>query len=246
VYRYTFGNDSSFRMAKDRHVGFGGYKISSDKRYLLVARWLEPAPNELYAIFLDDAVETLVASDLLLYQLNMIGPSAFAFTGDGRRAVYVNHPYSGTSTVPVGGGAPTKISNGTGFAVSPYADRVATLDTSSVQEASSVYVSDPASSTPSFGYDSRGLIRAVTFVPADRGLLFVESATGGPERLRHLSFRDGAPTELAAWNNSNLALSQFPLGEMNPVYPVDPTGCYVVVDGDTPGAEGVSLALVPN
>jgi hypothetical protein len=33
---------------------------------------------------------------------------------------------------------------------------------------------------------------------------------------------------------------------MKPVYPVDPTGCYVVVDSDAPGAEGMSIVLVPN
>jgi hypothetical protein len=140
---------------------------------------------------------------------------------------------------------PTKISNGTAFAVSPYADRVATLDTSSVQEASSVYVSDPSNSAPSFGYDSSGSIHAVTFVPEDHGLLFVESRIDG-EYLRHLSFRNGTVTDLGKWTQSNLLLSQFPLGEMKPVYPVDPTGCYVVVDNDAPGAAGTSIALVPD
>jgi hypothetical protein len=232
-------------MATNRHVGFGGYKVSPDRHDLLVARWHEPAPNELWVVHLDDALESLIANDLLLYQQNMISPTAFAFTHDESRVVYLNHQYTGTSSVPVGGGAPTKISNGTGFVVSPYAERVATLDTSTVLETSSIYVSDPASSAPLFGYDANVLIRAVTFVPEDRGLVFVESRLDG-EHLRHLSFRDGAPTDLGTWTNTNLTLTQFPLGEMKPVYPVDPTGCYVVVDSDAPGAEGVSIALVPN
>jgi hypothetical protein len=245
IYRYTFGGTTSYRMATDRHVGFDGYKVSPDRHSLLVARWLEPQANALYAVHLDDGVETLLASDLLLYQSNMIGPTAFAFTWDGSRVIYLNHQYTGTSSVALGGGRPMKISNGTGFVVSPYADRVATLDTSTVLETSSIYVSDPASSTPSFGYDANALIRAVTFVPGDRGLVFVESRLDG-EHLRHLSFRDGAPTDLGTWAQSNLPLNQFSLGEMKPGYPVDPTGCYVVVDSDTPGPEGVSVALVPN
>lgn len=244
VYRYTFGDTSSYRMATNRHVGFGGYKISPDRGYLLNALLLQPGPNELYVTRLDDAVETLVASDLLLYQENQVGPIAFAFTRDGSRAVYVVHPYAGTATVPVGGGAPTKVSNGNGFAVSPYADRVATLETAMSKPGDSLYVSDPSSSTPSLRYDSSGSIKSVTFVPADRGLLFVESGT--PQRLRHLSFRGGAPTDLGTWTMSDLPLAQYPLGEMQPVYPVDPTGCYVVVDNDAPGAAGVSIALVPN
>jgi hypothetical protein len=231
-------------MATNRHIGFGGYKVSPDHRYLLVARWLEPAPNELLAIRLDDAVETVLATDLLLYQLNMIGPAAFAFTHGGTRVVYVNHQYGGTSSVPIGGGAPTRLSMGNGFAVSPSDDYVAILEASSNTPGATLNVSE-ASGSWSYGYNSNDSISAVTFAPAHRGLLFVETTTAGPRRLRHWSLRGGDPTDLATWRNSNLDLHQFALGEMQPVYPVDPTGCYVVVDSDASGAEGVSIALVP-
>jgi hypothetical protein len=247
IYEYIFGGTSSSLIASNRHIGAGGYKISPDGKRLLGAHWLGPAPNELYAIHLDDPGETLLATDLLAYQLNQLGQSAFAYTRDGSRVVYLNDKYTGTSSVPASGGAPTKISSGTRFLVSPYADRVATVESFPSRDADSLYVSDPANGAPSFAYDSNVLIGGVTFVPDDRGLLFVMSAatSGASERLRHLSFQDGTVTELGRWGSSVLAVYPDP-GEMQPTYPVDPTGCYVVIDHDSPGAEGTSIALVPN
>jgi len=60
-----------------------------------------------------------------------------------------------------------------------------------------------------FPTSSGTLIRGPTFVPGDRGLLYVESPmtglTGvGPTALNHLSFVDGRITQLGRWGRSQL------------------------------------------
>ena len=71
-----------------------------------------------------------------------------------------------------------------------------------------------------------------TFVPHDRGLLFVEERTGANRRLRHLSFASGRVTTLAEWTTSRLALPAFPAGIGIGTYPVGPNGCVTLVDSD--------------
>jgi hypothetical protein len=248
IYRYAIGDTVAMRVAGDRNIGFGGYQISPDGRTLLAARWTNSlTPNELYAIRLDGTGESLLAADLYQYQSYLAGPAPFVFTGDGTRVLYGVHSNGGTESLPVAGGPGTLISTGSGFALSPYAERVATLELSENRDKDVLHIGSPSGATDQFKFESKGSISGATFVPSDRGVLFIESTAGDQtQRLQHLSFRDGKLTLLGQWTSTALALSSYNVGSMPPRYPVDPTGCYVVIDSNLPGHEGVSLTLVPS
>ena len=131
IYRHVPGTGgSAVRVAQSRNVGTGGYHVSPDGTLLLAARF-PPASlmlNELYAVRLDGSGETLVASNLAPYQMTSPGVSAFAFSADGRRVVYVSNNFSGTATVSVAGGMITPLANGGTFAISPRGDWTAVID----------------------------------------------------------------------------------------------------------------------
>lgn len=248
VYRHDVGSTSVLEIATNFHVGFRNYRVSPDGSTLLGARWPgAQKPDELYAARLDGSTEIRLVDDLDAYQNNEFGPNVFAFSNDGSHVIYKKPGVTGTASVPAGGGAATTISSGSAFAVSPFADRVVTLETSPNGDGSVVRVGEPTSNVDRFKFMATGSIRSVTFVPADKGLLFVEMPSGGSLQLKHLSFRNGTTTPLGPqWDASLLALSGPTIGEMPPYYPVDPTGCYAVVDSDLPGTEGVSIALIPD
>jgi hypothetical protein len=253
IYQHVPGNgDQGSRLAANRHLGFGGYQISADRGWLLAARWSDTSPwdNELHGVRLDGGGEVLLASDLLAYQLNSLGLTPFVFTADGHRVIYNVNPRPGDSgasivSVAVAGGPIVKLSNGLAFTVSPFADRVAIIDRIPATQPTRVRVVVATTGAETFAIDSPDPIGQIAFVPDDRGLVFVESPSGGPSRLRHLSFADGNLSLLGEWSRSNLPKGTHPAAAFRSDLAVDPTGCYAVVDSDLPGAVGTSLVILP-
>jgi hypothetical protein len=247
--------DTSQRIAQNRHLGYNGYRISPDRSLLLAAVWTNMFPwaNPLYAVRLDGSGEQLLTDNLYAYQMNQIAVTPFAFSADGRRVIYVGPQDSngGISAAAVDGSTDTKIADGYGFVVSRFADRVAAIDIIAMRDQYTVRVVASATGAESFKFptNSGTLIRAPTFVPDDRGLLYVEAPTTGtgPTALNHLSFVDGRITPIGRWTRSQLPVLGYPIGELGPGYPaVDPTGCFAIVDSDLPESPGTSLVVLPD
>jgi hypothetical protein len=244
--------DGSQQIAQHRHFGFDRYRISPDGSLLLAALWsnMQPWDETLFAVRLDGGGEQLLTGRLYPYHLNQLGFTPFAFSADGARAIYAGSPSSaaGIFASAPGGGTSYQLSNGFAFAASPYADRVVTIEIGGDDEHHSLHVVAGTTGDEAFAYGANDLLRPVTFVPDDRGLLYVEwPNTGiGISRLRHLSFVDGHVSLLGQWQRTNLPVGVYPIGEMQPVYPVDPTGCFTLVDSDLPEALGTSLVVLPD
>ena len=154
------------------------------------------------------------------YHMNQIAFTPFAFTADGARVIYVGPQDStaGIYTASLDGSTNTRIADGYGFVVSPFADRVAAIDAVSMRDQSIVRVVASATGSGSFKFttSSGTLIRAPTFVPGDRGLLYVEAPIpgGGPMALNYLSFVDGRATPIGRWTRSQLPVLGYPIGEI--------------------------------
>jgi len=245
-------NATSQLVAQDRHFGFRGYRISPDGSRALAAQWpatrQPPFATDLFAIRVDGAVgETLLANDLLPYDLSQLGISPFTFTADGGRVVFM----ASSSTAPMGvfavqsiGGDRRQLALGNAFAVSPYADRVAIIETNSSSNKQAIHFVAAATGVEAFTASSDSAVGGVAFVAGDRGLVYVERAS--PNRLHHVSFVDGGNTTIAAWNRSQIPLGDGPQGEIRTGYPVDPTGCFTIVDSDVPESAGTSLVVLPD
>ena len=119
-------------VAQSRHFGFDGYRISPDRSLVLAATWTNMFPwaNTLYAVRLDGSGEQLLTDKMYAYHMNQIGITPFAFTADGTRVIYVGPQDStaGIYAASLDGSTNTKIADGYGFVVSPFADRVAAID----------------------------------------------------------------------------------------------------------------------
>jgi len=97
------------------------------------------------------------------------------------------------------------------------------------------------------GASLRGAVSQPTFTPDARALVFVDSSSSGASRrLRYLSIPDGNSTELGQWKSSLLA-QQYGSSCNDPrtPYPIDPSGCFLLVDSDVSPGPGTSLVLLP-
>jgi hypothetical protein len=98
--------------------------------------------------------------------------------------------------------------------------------------------------TLSFATD--GAIGVANFAPDGHGILFVESKTSDNFKLRFLSTVYPGSTILGEWTSTNLWMTA---GDISPVlgaYPVDPTGCFTIIDTDLAPGPGTRLVLLPN
>jgi hypothetical protein len=246
IYRHDPGTGGgAVRVAESRNVGLGGYHVSPDGTLLLAARFPPASPmlNELYAVRLDGSGETLVARNLAPYHTSSAAVSVFAFSADGSRVVYVSNNFSGTFTVSVAGGMITPLASGGTFALSPRGDWMAVIDPmDATKDIDTVQLFDADSETEvkSFGASAT---EGLTFLPDGRGLLFVGKRPGAPQRLFQYSVASEATATLAEWTTSQYWTSGVASGELPPSagYPIDPTGCYAVVDSEA----GTSLVLLP-
>ena len=244
IYRHAPGTGgSAVRVAQSRNVGTGGYHVSPDGTLLLAARFPPASPmlNELYAVRLDGSGETLVASNLAPYQTS--GVSAFAFSTDGRRVVYVSNNFSGTATVSVAGGMITPLASGGTFAISPRGDWMAVIDPMNTTKPIDTVQLIAVGAAGEVGPFGASATQGLTFLPDGRGLLYVAKRTGEPHRLLQFSVASSTIASLAEWTMSRYWTSGLTSGELPPSagYPIDPTGCYAVVDNES----GTSLVLLP-
>jgi hypothetical protein len=226
-------------------VGTGGYHVSPDGTLLLAARF-PPASqmlNELYAVRLDGSGETLVASNLAPYQRPSVAVSAFAFSADGRRVVYVGNNFSGTFTVSVAGGVITPLASGGTFAISPGDDWMAVIDRMDPATGFDTVRLFEVGTESQAGMFGASATQGLTFLPDGRGLVYVGKRTDEPQRLFQYSVASETTATLAEWTTSRYWTSGLTSGELPPSlgYPVDPTGCYAVVDSEA----GTSLVLLP-
>ena len=104
-----------------------------------------------------------------------------------------------------------------------------------------------ASGAKQFTIEVTGEVSFASFVPRDRGLLYVQTSVdkvlGTTSELRHLSFASGNVTWLAWWSSTTLPLYSYPLGIFSQEYPVDPNGCFAVVDSDFDSTASRLVAL---
>jgi hypothetical protein len=242
----------SQRIAQGRNFGLRGYRISPDGSTVLAALFANATPwnNTLYAERLDGGGELVLASDLLPYNQFQLALTPFTFSRDGVWTIFMpnanNAATRGVFAISPTGANRHLLAKGSAFAVSPFSDRVAVLDISPTRDAYTLHFVVTATGAEQFQITSPDAVRAFRFVPDSRGFLYVQIPTTGPSSLYHVSFIDARQTALGSWNQTNLPLGDYPSAEVVLGYPVDPTGCFTVVDSDITGAVGTSLVVLPD
>ena len=205
IYRHVPGRGgSAVRVAQSRNVGTGGYHVSPDGTLLLAARF-PPASqmlNELYAVRLDGSGETLVASNLAPYQRHSVDISAFAFSADGHRVVYVGNNFSGTFTVSVAGGLITPLADGGTFAISPRGDWIAVLDPINPTKAIDTVHLIAAPTEVEVSSLRRIRDPGADLSPRRARPALRRECPGEPQRLFQFSVASSTPATLAEWTTS--------------------------------------------
>jgi hypothetical protein len=224
-------------------LGIAGYEIAADGSALLMARFPSVGKaGELYLVPLDGGSPVRLATDLMDYRMYSMPIRAFAFAPASKRVLYIadNSSDAGrsngiSSASPDGSERIQLPAAGSEAVVSSYADRVAVIAVDHTLGRGTISVVS-AGGAKQFTVEVTGDVSFASFVPRDRGLLFVQTSVdtvlGTTSELRHLSFANGNVTMLAFWRTSTLALSNYPVGISFHEYPVDPNGCYAVVDSD--------------
>jgi hypothetical protein len=238
--------DASRVLARD--VGFDSHfdgHVSPDGQWVLAAILPLPDYQSSYALsaFSLDGREVALAGDLFPFYTTDMLWHASAFAADNRHVVYLtSRPSFGTAVVERTGGAATPLSSDHSFVIPPTGNLVALIETHAqpmrVRLTNLDTTEDVAVAKPT-GNPARA-----TFTPNGASLVFVEEALGAtPARLQHLSGSTGAVSALAQWNANQLLPFAPCCNEPGPGYPIDPTGCFTVVDSDLDG--GTRLILLP-
>jgi hypothetical protein len=220
---------------------------------VLAARWPSSHPpwdTSLLAVRLDGGGEQQLAGDLFPYYATQIGLNPYTFSADGSSIVFI--PSRGTTplgvfAIPPTGGERRQLAPGSAFAVSRYADRVAIVE----YPRPIIHVVAAATGVEAFSFEPAGSVGGFSFLPDDRGLLYVVRTTPidielPPTQLSYVSFVDGSRALLGSWYRSQLPLGDYPQGEMRAGYPLDPTGCFTIVDSDFPESIGTRLVVLPD
>jgi Tol biopolymer transport system component len=240
--------DTSYLVADNR--GYG-YQVSPDGKWLLGANASQTNASlcvtKLYATRLDGTGELLLASDPnnCLPHPQMVPPRDFAFSAHGR-AIFDIDQHFGVATVGLDGGKPTVLSHGAYFLEAPWLDQVALFEwTSRGSAAPRLRLVDLGSATDVFAYDldSDGDVQTIGFPPSGRGLVFTESRSSGPSRLRYASA--DRSVVLGEWQITQFVPDSWSNTPPLATYPLDPTGCFTVFDTDLAPGPGTRLALLP-
>ena len=209
--------------------------------------------GELYQVPIDGDSPVRLATDLMDYRIYSMMVRAFAFAQPSQRVLYLADSSSDAgryriSSVGPDGSERVQLSAASHEAVvSSFADRVAVIEVDPALGRGTINVVS-ASGAKQFAIEVTGDVSFASFVPRDRGLLFVqmsEKSWGTTSELRHLSFFTGKVSMLAWWSSSTLAPYRYPLGLSSSEYPGDPNGCYIVVDSDQEQAAS-RLVAVPD
>jgi hypothetical protein len=244
--------DGSQRVAQGRHFGLRGYRISPDGSTVLAALLANASPwnDTLYAERLDGTGEQVLAPDLLPYHQFQLALTPFAFSRDGSWTIFMPNANvaatRGVFAISPTGDNRHLLAKGSAFAVSPFSDRVAVLEISTARDLYTVHFVVAATGAEQFEITSSSAVSGFRFVPDSRGFLYVQIPTTGPSQLYHVSFIDAQQTPLGAWNQTTLPIGDYPSAEIVAGYPVDPTGCFTVVDSDIAGSVGTSLVVLPD
>jgi hypothetical protein len=242
---------ATYLVAEGRSPGFFGYDLSPDGQWLLAAG--EQASDGglwptalLYAIRTDGGGEHLLSSDLLPYWEFEMAIDAFAWTGDGALAVFATNRTRGVAANDRLGASPTELSGKGLFRTAPAGDRVALLEYGDAGSPSRLRVVAAGSGQDVASFDSDRSVGGVNFLPDGKALLFVNYPAAGPVELRRMN--DSGTTVLATWSTTLLAMDGGTSGLYSQPcgsYPVDPTGCFTVVDTDLAPGPGTRLILLP-
>jgi hypothetical protein len=234
LWRHDLGTRTN-RWLADGDVGIPGYEIASDGSAVLLSKFDSSAKTgELYQVPFAGGEPIRLATDLLDYRMYEMVIRTFAFALPSRRVIYLAGGSGTTGRSPISvaldGGRRVALPSGDPVIVSPFADRVALASVTAVGGLGTVAVTS-GQGTSQFTIRATSAVRYASFVPRDRGLLFVETQADATN-LRHLSFASGVVSTLARWGQTTLPLYTYPVGISSQEYPVDPTGCFAVVDSD--------------
>ncbi len=240
--------DTSYLVAADRDPGLFGFQVSPDQTWVLGATEITGQPDELYAIRVDGSGERLLASNLYDYLMDPLAKRVFAFNAGGH-VIYnyddTGHSF-GVASVALDGSAPTAWSTGASFLETPRLDQVVLVEpVFATSGTSRLRLVDLASGTEVFGYDSNGAIGAVGFSPNHNGLAIIEYRSQSPDQLRFVSANQSVV--LGEWLTSQLLPIPYSsyYGTLPYIYPIDPTGCFTILDTDLAPGPGTRLAILP-
>jgi hypothetical protein len=252
IWRHAPGTGSRSQSLTEGDIGITGYEIAEDGSGFLMARFPgNGQPGELLLAPLDGGNTVRLATNLMDYRMYSMPYRPFAFARPGKRVLFIADSSGdagrsyGIASVSRDGSDRVQLATGsTQAVVSSHADRVAivSIDYTLRRGTLSVVSSTGANQ---LSIPVAGSVLYGSFVPQDRGLLFVEEPTGANKQLRHLSFASGKVTTLAEWTTSQLPLYAFPAGVSFGGYPIDPSGCFTVVDSDL-DQTGARLVALPD
>jgi hypothetical protein len=243
--------DTAYSLAPaGQAAGLHGYKVSADQQWLLGiddvrgdAGW--GVAGRLYAIRLDGTGENLLASTLVPHWLYQMGFDSFGWSGDGNWALYVADRGAVWASEPHGA-ATVRLSASGWYHAAPVGDQVAVVENTGDARSNQLRVLavGPMRVVYSFGTD--GSLAAPNFTPDARGLLFVSASSSGAQQLRYFSTSAPRSVVLGEWTETLLDTHpgyylDDPLGS----YPMDPTGCFTIVDTDLAPGPGTRLVLLP-
>ncbi|MBN2573984.1 MAG: PD40 domain-containing protein [Deltaproteobacteria bacterium] len=241
--------DTSYSLATGRSPGLFGYRISADRTWVLGAGQVRDDAGYdsaalLYAIRLDGTGENLLSSALLPFWRYENAINAFEWSGDGSRAVFVAEREGRIWASDPYGAAVGQISSGAWFRVAPVGDQVALLESAGDARQNHLRVLALGAGTE-YSFVTDGSVTAPTFAPDGRGLLFASTQVGGARQLRYISASLPGSVVLGEWTETLLDMYPGFYGDPPGRYPMDPTGCFAVVDTDLPPGPGTRLVLLP-
>jgi Tol biopolymer transport system component len=247
IHGHTLGTDTSYLVAKSVDIEtYFGYRVSPDGRWLLAALvpvqgWDSPYALGAYDVQTGDTVA--LAADLFPFWSSEVAWYSFAFSADARHVLYLTagRPMH-VATVAVAGGAATVLSAEPSFTV-PSTGSLVALSEQQTQPPR-VRLADLDTGLDVASANAATTPIQATFTPSGRALVFTEAATASaPARLRHLA-ATGRVSQLGQWRTSQLGSAYGPCcNEPYGSYPIDPTGCFLLVDSDLDG--GTRLVLLP-
>jgi hypothetical protein len=243
--------DTSFALAPGgQGAGLGGYKVSADRRWLLGiadvpwgdAGW--GTAGLLYAIRLDGTGENLLSGTLVPHWLFSMGFDSFAWSGDGSRAIYAANRGAVWASDPYGAAA-AQLSSSGWFQTAPVGDQVAVVEDNGDARSVQLRVLALGSAKVVYSFVTDGSLAAPNFTPDARGLLFVNRPASGDRQLRYFSASAADSVVLGEFTETWLDMDPGGYVTLLGSYPIDPTGCFTVVDTNLAPGPGTRLVLLP-
>lgn len=250
-WRHRPGTNETTRLGAGVD-SWNAYLRTADDTAFLMAKFSSSTAEaaELDLVSVLKGTVTPLASDVLDFRKFQAPVQSFALSQPSQRAIYAYEARTGLlgfASVSLSGGGRVQLAPEASRALaSPYGDRVAALASNHAFSATGnqITVDSPTTGHGQFVIVT-DMLNTVTFLPGDTGLLFEERESDGSAwQLRHFSFADAALTTLGRWNTSKLMPHIAAMGIETATYPVDPTGCFTLVDTDLE-PPGTRLVLLP-